>query len=210
MLEQSVSNLLNLLASSEPAPGGGAVAALAGAMSCSMISMVCNLTIGKKKYVDVSEELQGILKRSEELRKNFQDLVAQDIEAFGDVMAARQMKKETKEQKMIRDEALQHALQKATFVPLRTMEYALEALKLAHRTAQIGNVNVISDAGVGAIMAQSALYSASLNIDVNLKKISDHEFVDRICLKSEDLLEEGEGIIEETLDIIDEIIYGEE
>ena len=209
LLEHKLSDFLDVLASEEPAPGGGAVAALSGALACSMISMVCNLTIGKKKYADVQDEVKEILNRSEELRHNFKELVEQDAEAFSDVMGALKMPKGTDEEKAIRKEALQHALQKATYVPLRTMEYAGEAVKLAHRISQIGNKNVISDAGVAAIMADAAMSQGWLNVAVNISAIKDQEFVDRITNQAEDILTESDGFTDETLDIVEDTIYGE-
>ncbi len=209
MFEHRLDDFLDVLASSEPAPGGGAVAALSGALACSMISMVCNLTIGKKKYANVQNEVEEILHKSEELRHNFKELVEQDAEAFNDVMGAMKMSKNTDEGKVLREEALQHALQKATFVPLRTMEHAGEAIKLAHRIAQIGNKNVISDAGVAGIMAESAMSAGWMNVVVNINSVEDQEFVDRIANRAEDIIDDAEGLTDETLEIVEDTIYGE-
>lgn len=209
LLEWEVSDFLDVLSSGEPTPGGGAVAALSGALACAMISMVSNLTIGKKKYANVQEEIEKILQKSEELRKHFQELAEQDSEAFNDVMGAMKMPKTTDEEKTLRKEALQHALQKATFVPLRTMEYSADALQLAHRIAQIGNRNVISDAGVAAIMAESALHAGWLNVAINIEAVEDQEFVDRISDHAEEILDNADGLCDETLEIVEDTIYAD-
>ncbi len=209
MLERTVAGFLDDLASSAPAPGGGAVAALSGALACSMVSMVSNLTLGKKRYADVEDEVREILDRSEELRKHFQELVEQDAEAFSDVMGALQMPKATEQQKLLRQEALEHALQKAAYVPLRTMENAAEALKLAHRIAQIGNKNLVSDAGVAAVLAESALYCGWFNVAVNLANIKDEEFAERLATKTQEILDQTDGLLDETMEIVEYRIYGE-
>ena len=209
LLNRTLADFLDIAASNEPAPGGGAVAALSGALACSMISMVCNLTVGKKKYSDVQDEIEKLLSRTETLRKHFQDLIQQDSEAFSDVMGAMQMPKQSENESTLRKEALQHALQKATHVPLRTMEYSAESVKIAHRVAQIGNKNVISDIGVAAIMAEAALHSGWLSIAANLEAIDDQEFVDRISDHAEQILDDIDGVADETVEIVEDKIYSD-
>ena len=205
--DRKLVDLLELMSSKKPAPGGGTVAALSGALACSMVSMVCNLTIGKKKYIDVQDEIENILTQSEEIRAHFQELMEQDTEAFNDVMGAFRMPKSTEEEKAIRKEAIHHALQKATYVPLRTMEYGAKVLKLANRVAAIGNKNVVSDAGVAALMAESAMHSGWLNVAININSIEDTDFVDRISEKVEGYLDDADGLTDETLEIVEDTIY---
>jgi len=209
ILKQAVENFLDDLSSKSPTPGGGSVAALSGATAAALVSMVCNLSIGKKSCESNKDELEQILAHSEKLRELFSELIDQDVEAFDDVMNAFRMSKNDDEEKLLRNEALNHSLQKATYVPIRTMEHGAEILTLAHRAAQICNRNVISDAGVAAIMAESAVHSAYFNVAINLENIDEQEFVDRIENKTEQIMDDIEGLADETIEIVEDIIYGE-
>jgi formiminotetrahydrofolate cyclodeaminase len=209
LLERSVKDFLDVLSSGEPAPGGGSVAAMAGALSASMVSMVCNIILKKKSMQDYYPEAEEILHRSEEIRHRFEDLLEQDSEAFGDVMGAMKLPKTTDEEKTVRKEAIQHTLKKASYVPLRTMEYSADCLKLAHRISEIGTKSAISDIGVAAIMANSALHSAWLNVAINLESLEDRDFVARIHDRAEELMDEVEGLADEVLEIVEEVIYSD-
>ena len=171
--------------------------------------MVCNLSIEKKSCKENEDELKEILQTSEKLRELFSELVDQDVEAFGDVMSALRMPKNNDEERLLRNEALEHALEKATYVPLRTMEHGAKVLMLANRVSQICNKNVISDVGVAAIMAESAVHSAYFNIAINLANIGSQDFIDRIENKTEQIMDDIEGIADETIEIVEDIIYGE-
>lgn len=177
LAEKTISKFLDELASNLPAPGGGSAAALSGAIGSALISMVCNLTIGKKKYADVEPEIKSILDKSEELRKTFTVIIDSDTEAFKKVMVAYGLPKETEEQKALRSAAVQEATKEAAFVPLRLMKYVIDALALAKVTAEKGNVNSISDTGVSALMLGAASEGAALNVLINLNNITDAEFV---------------------------------
>jgi methenyltetrahydrofolate cyclohydrolase len=172
-----ITEFLDELASSSPAPGGGSVAALSGALGAALTSMVCNLTIGKKKYAAVEQEMKTILVKSEELRKTLTDLIVRDTEAFNKVMEAYSLPKETDDQKALRTAAIQEATKEATLVPLRVMKLIVDGLALAKIIAEKGNVNSISDAGVSALMLYAAAEGASLNVQINLSGINDPEFV---------------------------------
>jgi len=209
VLGKPIQNFLDDLASKAPTPGGGSVAALSGATACALVSMVCNVSNKNKNDEVVKRKLENILSESERLRELFQELIEQDIEAFSDVMSSMKMPKDSDEEKTIRHEALQHALQKAAYVPLRTMEHAGEILVLAHKAAQIGSKYVISDAGVAAIMAESALQSAWFNVAINLESIEDQEFIDRIANKAEKIIDDIEGIADEIIEIVEDVIYSE-
>ncbi len=209
ILSQPIENFLDDLASKSSTPGGGSVAALSGATAAALVSMVCNLSIEKKSCKENEDELKEILQTSEKLRELFSELVDQDVEAFGDVMSALRMPKNNDEERLLRNEALEHALEKATYVPLRTMEHGAKVLMLANRVSQICNKNVISDVGVAAIMAESAVHSAYFNIAINLANIGSQDFIDRIENKTEQIMDDIEGIADETIEIVEDIIYGE-
>lgn len=203
LVDMKINEFLDMLASNAPAPGGGSAAALSGAISAGLVSMVCNLTIGKKGYEDVAEKIKTLLERSEELRAELTKLIDLDTEAFNGIMAAMKLPKETDEQKSVRKEAIQAATKKATQVPMKTMEFSLEILELAREVAEIGNRNAVSDAGVSASLAYAAMESALFNIRINLGSIKDEVFVEEIEERSEDLMDEADELFEEVSDILD-------
>jgi formiminotetrahydrofolate cyclodeaminase len=175
--EASIEHFLHDLASKSATPGGGSAAAIMGAMGAALVEMVCNLTVGKKNYEDVSEEMAGLLPTLEDLRTRLVDMVAADVEAFDAVMAAYGMPKETDTNKQQRSEAIQSALKKATLVPLQCARACAEVIDLSRVAAEKGNKNVISDAGVAVVAAHAALRSAALNVRVNTGVIRDEAFV---------------------------------
>ncbi|MEW6509544.1 MAG: cyclodeaminase/cyclohydrolase family protein [Bacteroidota bacterium] len=168
---------LDTLASSAPAPGGGSVAALAGALGAALTCMVCNLTIGKKKYAAVEDDLKKVLVQAEDLRARFTTLIDTDTAAFNKVMEAYGLPKETDPQKALRSAAIREATKEATLVPLQVMKQCVDALALAQQAAASGNVNSVSDAGVSALMLHAAAESAALNVRINLNALNDSEFV---------------------------------
>jgi len=175
-----VHGFLSELASSSPAPGGGSVAALIGACGAGLVSMVCNLTIGKEKYSDVEDEIKKVLRSSEKLRNELIKLIDDDTNAFNDVMKAFKMPKETAEEKKTRSDAIQIGYQKAAQVPLNTAQTCEKILDFALVVAEKGNQNSITDAGVAAIMAQAGVESALYNVEINLGSIKDESFVSEV------------------------------
>ncbi len=172
-----INDFLSELASNSPAPGGGSVAALSGGLAAALASMVCNLTIGKKQYVDVQNEIKKTLKKSEKLRKKLTGLIDEDTNAFQDVIKAFKMPKETEEQKNKRSTSIQNGYKKATQIPLDTARSCAQILDVTKTVAEIGNVNSITDVAVSSIMARSAVESAILNVEINLGSIKDTQFV---------------------------------
>ena len=165
MIENSMKEFLEKVASKSPTPGGGSVAALAGAIACSLASMVCNLTIGKKKYEDVEEKMKEYLDAVGKMKNEFEILIDEDARAFDKVMEAFKLKKN-----------LQEAYKKASLVPLKTAEKSLEAIKYIFNIAKYGNKNAISDAGVAAQMANASFHSALFNVKINLPYIEDEKY----------------------------------
>jgi formiminotetrahydrofolate cyclodeaminase len=177
LTDKSVAKFLDELASNSPAPGGGSVAALAGALGAALTSMVCNLTVGKKKYAGVEAEMQSVLRQAEELRAVFSSVIDKDTEAFNKVMEAYGLPKDTDEQQALRTAAIQAATKEAALVPLGVMKHAIDSLALAKTVAERGNTNSVSDAGVSALLLNAACEGAALNVEINLSGISDTEFV---------------------------------
>jgi formiminotetrahydrofolate cyclodeaminase len=189
LTEKSVITFLDELASSAPAPGGGSVAALSGALGAALISMVCNLTLGKEKYADVQEDIQALLAQSEALRKELVGLLEADVEVYTEVSKAMKMPRTTEEEKAARTAALQKALKDATGVPMRVAEACVQVMDLCRPTAEKGNVNAVSDVGVAVLMAEAGLRSAALNVLINLGTIKDEAFVAENRAKLHSLLE---------------------
>ena len=175
--EQQLQTFLDQLASKASTPGGGSAAAIMGAMGAALISMVANLTVGKKKYDDVEADMQGFLERSEDMRARLTGMIQADVDVFDKVMAAYGMARETEAEKAVRSETIQAALKEATDVPLACAQLCAEVIELCRPVAEKGNLNVISDAGVAVLAAHAALRSAALNVYINLGGIRDEEFV---------------------------------
>ncbi len=176
MGEDTIAGFLEALASGAPVPGGGAAAALEAAVGAALVSMVCNLTIGKEKYRAYEETMIAARAEAEELRGRALGLAQDDAASFSAVGAAYALPRSSDDEKTARQAAIQEALKGATAVPLRTMELAAEIVALCARIADGSNPNVISDVGVGALSARAALDGAALNVKINLALIKDAAF----------------------------------
>ena len=196
--EQQLQTFLDQLASKASTPGGGSAAAIMGAMGAALISMVANLTVGKKKYEDVDAEMQGFLEQSEALRTRLTGMIQADVDVFDRVMAAYGMARETEADKEQRSQATQAALKEAADVPLACAQLCADVIELCRPVAEKGNLNVISDAGVAVLAAHAALRSAALNVYINIGGIRDNDFVNDRREKLEFVLS-GAGIATETV-----------
>jgi formiminotetrahydrofolate cyclodeaminase len=163
---------------------------------------VCNLTIGKKKYVEVEAEMKGVLAKTEALRLRLTDMIEDDAKAFDAVMGAYGMAKETDADKAARDKAIQAALKQATEVPMRCCHAAREVIDLAGIASDKGNLNVISDAGVGVLAAYAALRSAALNVFTNARMINDKTFAEAKLKELNQLLAGAEAATEKAYGIV--------
>jgi formiminotetrahydrofolate cyclodeaminase len=194
--DNRIEEFLDALASQAATPGGGGAAAIIGAMGAALVSMVCNLTIGKKKYAEVEAQMKDVLAKTEALRLRLTDMIEDDAKAFDAVMGAYGMAKETDQQKVARDKAIQAALKQATDVPMRCCHAAREVIDLAAIAADKGNLNVISDAGVGVLAAYAALRSAALNVFTNARMINDKTFAEAKLKELNQLLAGAEAATE--------------
>ena len=196
--EQQLQTFLDQLASRASTPGGGSAAAIMGAMGAALLSMVANLTVGKKQYEDVEEEMQAVLEQAEAMRARLTGMIQADVDVFDKVMAAYGMARETAAEKTARSEAIQAALKEATDVPLACAQLCVAVIDLCRPAAEQGNVNVISDAGVAVLAAHAALRSAALNVYINIGGIRDEEFVQDRRNKLEAVLS-GAGVATESV-----------
>jgi formiminotetrahydrofolate cyclodeaminase len=189
MIEDTpLQRFLDELASPSSTPGGGSAAAIMGAMGAALVSMVCNLTVGKKNYEEVGEVMAKTLKQSEALRARLIGLVQADIRAFDAVMAAYGLPRQTDGEKQERSRRIQDALKGATDAPLECAQACADLIALSRVVAEQGNRNVVSDAGVAVMAAHAALRSAALNVQVNAKVIKDAEFVAQATTRLESIL----------------------
>ena len=200
LTDKKVSNFLGELASNSPTPGGGSVAALAGALGAALISMVGNLTVGKKKYEDVEEDIKKIISSSEKLRYELSQLIEEDVKVFNNFMSTYKMPKETEDEKKVRAEKIQESLIEAAKVPLKVAYKCLDILSLSKEVAEKGNINVVSDAGV------AALESAILNVKINLKMIKDEKIREELSSSIKEILLKGKGQKEKVLEIVEQKI----
>jgi formiminotetrahydrofolate cyclodeaminase len=196
-LDASLRSFLDDVASDKPTPGGGSVAALSGALAAALLSMVCRLTIGKKGYENVQEDMKRLLKEAEEARVRMQQLAAEDAEAYDRVAEAFRMDRSTPEAKERRRQAIQEALKGAAEVPLETAEKCVDVLRIAAEVAAKGNVNALSDAGTAAHLATAGFHGAAMNVEINLASIKGEDFVSRAQGRLEALEEEARRLHEE-------------
>ena len=198
--DNRIEEFLDALASQSATPGGGGAAAIIGAMGAALVSMVCNLTIGKKKYADVEADMKDVLAKAEVLRGKLTNMIEDDAKAL--VMGAYGMPKETDADKAKRGEAIQAALKVATDVPLACARAAREVIDLAERASEKGNLNVISDAGVGVLAGYAALRSAALNVWTNTRMINDQTFAEAKLKELNDLLSGAERATEKAYGVV--------
>lgn len=193
---------LDELSSSAPAPGGGSVAALSGALGAALISMVSNLTIGKQKYADVQEEIAALLDKSESLRKELVVLLETDVKVYTELSETMKMPRDTEEQKEARTKAMDRALKAATNVPMQVVEACVAVMELCRPAAEKGNINAVSDVGVGILMAEAGLRSAALNVLINLAWIKDETFMKETRVKLDALLKGKPALRDEIYELV--------
>ncbi len=198
LAELQVSAFADLLASDAPAPGGGSAAALEGALGAALTAMVCNLTVGKKKYAEYEALAAEAQKKAEGLKARFVDVMDRDTEAFNVVSAAFGMPKATDEEKAERSAAIQKGLEGCTKTPFEMMEMAVEALELTRSVLGKSNDSAASDLGVSALSLRAAIQGAWLNVLINIGSLKNKEL-------AEDYRKKGEALLERALPLADEI-----
>lgn len=206
MLDNTLMDFSQKLSTKSPVPGGGGASAYVGALGIALGSMVGNLTLGKKKYEDVQDEIKELILKSEELRDKLQKLVEKDAEVFYPLSQAYGLPKDTEEEKQKRDEVMQKCLVDASMVPLEIAENAVEAIKLHERYAHIGTRIAISDVGVGVAFCMAALRGAKLNVLINTRLMKNAELKSEIENRLYKAEKEGLTIGERTLKYVEELL----
>lgn len=198
MLDKSCNEFIDVLASKAPVPGGGGAAAAGGAIGMALSNMVGNLTIGKKKYADVEDEVKALVEQGDKIIADLKALVDKDAEVFEPLSKAYGIPKDDP----TRDEVMEKCLKEACSVPIEIMRKSFEGIKNVERMAQIGSKLVISDAGCSALFLKAALAAGALNVTINIGMIKDQNYVTAIKEEMDRLLAEGNKIADETYNLV--------
>lgn len=201
LIEMTLTGFVDTTASDAPAPGGGSVSALEGALGAALTSMVCALTLGKKKYADVQDLAASTEKQALALKDRYLDIIDRDTEAFNAVSAVFSMPKETDADKAARKAAMQAALKLCTATPMEMMELAVETLRMIDTVSGKLNASAASDLGCAILAMKSAIQGAWLNVLINVGGIDDAAFV-------KEAREKGERMLSEALPLADRL-FGE-
>ncbi len=202
LVSMNLYEFLDELASDSPAPGGGSVAALNGALSAGLSTMVGNLTYSKKNYKEVREEMISLSEKGQELKDFFVDAIDKDTDAFNKIMDAFTLPKGNDEEKKAKDAAIQEATKEATLVPFSVLEKSLEAAKIALTVARSGNKNSLSDSGVAGLCASSSAYGALYNVMINIIDIEDEGFKAGIVEKARSINAEVQTLTDQVKELL--------
>lgn len=193
----SCEEFVSVLSSKAPVPGGGGASALVGAIGTALGNMVGSLTVGKKKYASVENDIIELKKRADQLQTDLLRLVERDAEVFEPLSRAYALPKATEEEKAEKQRIMEKALREASVVPLEIMEKCCEAIELQRDFAAKGSSLAISDAGVGVVMCKAALLGASLNVFINTKAMTDRAYAEAVNAKAEAMLDMYAGLADE-------------
>ncbi len=193
---------VEVLSSKAPAPGGGGASALVGAVGTALGNMVGSLTVGKKKYAAVEEEIYDLKAKCDKLQAELLALVERDAEVFEPLAKAYGMPRETEEEKAEKARVMEIVLKDACSVPMEIMEKCCEAIELIKEFAAKGSALAVSDAGVGAAFCKAALKGASLNVYINTKSMADKEYAAQLNAKADAMLEKYPTIADEIFESV--------
>jgi len=205
--ELTVERFVREVASNSPAPGGGSIAAQAGAQAAALLSMYCNLSQNRKKLGDVVDNLQQIGEEARFLMNKMLEAIDEDTLAFNRVMEAYRMPRESEEEKAKRKEAISEAGKYAADIPMHIARDSLRILSLINETAGKGNPSAVTDLGVANLQALSALIGAGYNVRINLDMIGDQQVVTRHEREIGELLEQGRELFEESRSMLEKDIF---
>lgn len=189
--EQRIYDYLEVLASKAPVPGGGGASALGGALAAALGQMVANLTVGKKRYADVEEEMQGFLCALNICQMEMTVLADKDAEVFAPLAAAYGLPSETEEQKAEKDRVMEENLLAASLVPIQIMEKAVGIMAVLAEMEQKGSRMAVSDVGVAVQFARTALTGAVMNVYINTRSMKNRERAEELNRQAKELLREG-------------------
>ena len=187
----TIQEFLDVLSSKEPVPGGGGASALAGALGNALGQMVANLTIGKKKYALVEDEIKELAERMKGIQGQFSALADQDAKVFAPLAKCYSLPSGTEEEKAYKAEVMEARLLDASLVPMEIMEKASEMLEIMDILADKGSRMAVSDVGVGVQFIRTALLGAVMNVYINKKSMKNREKAEEMNEKAERLIKEG-------------------
>ncbi len=194
MLDQNACEFIEMLSSKAPVPGGGGAASAVGALAGALGMMVANLTVGKKTYKDVEEEVVEVRDKLQALRDRLVDYVDKDAEAFEPLAKAYSLPKETEEEKAYKAKVMEEALYTASIVPLESMDLMYQGMELLKVLGEKGSKMAISDVGVGILFARAAVESASLNVFINTKSMKNRDQAEALNEKAENLIQKARDL----------------
>jgi len=204
LVDLSLMDFMNNTASESPAPGGGSVSALMGAIGTSLGTMVANLSSHKRGWDEKWEEYSNWAEKGKHIQESLMKMVDEDTLAFNRIMDTFQLPAKTEEEKNIKNLAIQEATKNAILVPFNVMKKCFEAYELIEAMARTGNPNSVSDAGVGALAIRSAIKGAWLNVKINAKELEDKAFIDEIFKSAGRILSDSDDKESAILKIVDE------
>ena len=202
LIDLNLSNFANETASESPAPGGGSISAYCGVLGVSLATMVANLSAHKRGWDDRWEEFSNWAEKGMKYQKELLQLVDEDTDSFNKIMEAFRMPKDNESDIKIRDEAIQIATKYAIQVPFNVMQVALNSMEVVKKMAEIGNPNSVTDAGVGALCARTAVLGAFLNVKINCADCNDKEFVNKTLKQGNKMIKHAQKIEDEVLKIV--------
>jgi len=208
LIQRTLEDFSDVLASEAPAPGGGSTAALSGALGASLILMVASLTIGKEKYAEHETLMKEVSANTEKQRQTLLSLIDRDTEAFDAVSAVFKMPKDTDDEKKERSAAMQSALKACTLTPFEVIECSLAVLEQAQKMCDKYNTNTASDFGAAALSLKTATGGAWLNMLINLDGIKDEEFVATYRQNGEKLMSKATALADEIYQEIEKNLGG--
>jgi glutamate formiminotransferase/formiminotetrahydrofolate cyclodeaminase len=195
LAQLSMADFIKELSGNSPAPGGGSVAAFAGALGAALCAMVSRLTIGKEKYRDAWETMERAADKADGFAQRFLVLMEQDTLAYNEVVAALRLPKAREKQKTKRREAVQQATRKAASVPLETLRAVASLVEIIQTAVEMGNPNCITDAGTAAHLARAAAHAAAYNVQINLGGVDDQGFVAESSRELQEILARVNSIV---------------
>jgi len=187
LVDNTITDYLEKAAAGTAVPGGGSVAALNAALGAGLTEMVANLTIGKKGYEAVEDEMKSIAEKASQLRTKLTAAIDRDADAYTEVMAAYKLPKTTDEEITLRKQKIQEAIKHAALVPLEVARDALAVIELAGQAIRMGNKNAVSDGAVAAMNARTGTLAAIYNVKINLSSIKDDSFVNKLAQEVKEL-----------------------
>lgn len=196
-----ITEFIDKTAGSDPVPGGGSISALCGTISAALTQMVAQLTIGKKKYVEVEEEMKAIAQKAEGILNELILDIDRDSDAYNMVFDAFKLPKETDEEKAKRSDAIQEATKHAALVPMEVAKKTFSLLPLIQAVVEKGNQNAITDGCVAMMCARTAVLGALLNVRINLGSLKDEAFVTNLATEAKKMEEEVQSIERKILEM---------